>query len=798
MKLQKSILVFACITLLALTGCEGEAERKANYLEKGKAYMEEENFEKARIEFKNVLQIDPKYAEAYFLLGQVNEKEQEWRKAFSSYSKAVELDPENLDARAKLGEIYIASNVLDQAAEQMEAILKKDPNHTEGQVLKILLLDRQGENAKAIQEAEAMVKKDPVQAKVIMLLSTLYAKAGDVSKSINALEQAIEVDTSNLMARILLARNYMSLNDIDNAEKYLKEIIAIEPDNYAHKVNLASFYLKTKQPDQAEKILREAIKQDPEDEIRYLKLSDFLASENRLDDAENELIAAISAHPGANKLRFALATFYERHKKDTMLEKAEQQYRLIIDQSGIEPDGLTARTALAFLLVTQSKQSEADILIEEVLQENPRDNNALLLKGRLALGSGNAIEAVNSLRMVMKDQPDSLEVAKLLSDAHMLNNEPQLAQDVLKRVADARPGDSDANMALGRRFLQQGKAEEAMQYIDRVLKDTPEHIDALQIKMSILAAQGKQAELEHVIGVLKKANPELPLPYQQQGKIYMVQKRYPEAIAEYEMAMKKAGRPLPYLAMIVKAFLENNEGMKSIDYLKGLLDKGSVDKPIVLELLGEVYLAKKDLDNAEKVLRDAMAIKQDWDLLYSTLAKVYLANKDINKAKNTYEEGIGVMPDSMRLRSEYASILERTGELDKAMVEYEAMLKVNPENLLAANNLAALLVDHKSDQQSLIRARELSQRFEDSKQPAFMDTLAWVYYKLGENEKAMALLEQVIKSAPDVPHFQYHLGMVYHKNGEHEEAKALLTKALSSKLNFPGRDDAVSTLAKIE
>ena len=50
---------------IALPGCGGKEERQAKYMEKGKAYMAQADYDKARIEFKNVLQIDPNNDDAY-------------------------------------------------------------------------------------------------------------------------------------------------------------------------------------------------------------------------------------------------------------------------------------------------------------------------------------------------------------------------------------------------------------------------------------------------------------------------------------------------------------------------------------------------------------------------------------------------------------------------------------------------------------------------------------------------------------------------------------------------------------
>jgi tetratricopeptide (TPR) repeat protein len=88
-------------------------------------------------------------------------------------------------------------------------------------------------------------------------------------------------------------------------------------------------------------------------------------------------------------------------------------------------------------------------------------------------------------------------------------------------------------------------------------------------------------------------------------------------------------------------------------------------------------------------------------------------------------------------------------------------------------------------------------KLEKAPQPVFRDTLGWIYYKTGEIDKAIAVLEAVVKDAPKIPIFNYHLGMAYYKKGDLASAKSYLTKAVTNTRDYPGLEEARDTLKKI-
>jgi len=140
---------------------------------------------------------------------------------------------------------------------------------------------------------------------------------------------------------------------------------------------------------------------------------------------------------------------------------------------------------------------------------------------------------------------------------------------------------------------------------------------------------------------------------------------------------------------------------------------------------------------------------------------------------------------------------DRTVRFEEAILAYETFLTRKPDNLVAANNLAAMLADHRTDRESLQKAKELASGLAETNQPALLDTLGWVHYRLGEYEQAAAVLSDVVEKAPNVPIFSYHLGMVYYKQGDNRAAKEILSRAVAEEYKYTGVDEARRVYAEL-
>ena len=133
--LAKRSSLFPLVVILLLLGltanCGGPEEKKMKFFNKGKGLYEKGDFVKAELEFKNAVQIDPKFADGHYMLGMVSLKKGNIRGAYGSFSKAVELSPDHLGAQVQLGRVFLGAGQPDKAMEKAELVLKQKPTHEE-------------------------------------------------------------------------------------------------------------------------------------------------------------------------------------------------------------------------------------------------------------------------------------------------------------------------------------------------------------------------------------------------------------------------------------------------------------------------------------------------------------------------------------------------------------------------------------------------------------------------------------------------------------------------------------------
>ena len=109
------LVLSAMLAVLFLAGCESPEERAAGYVARAEQLVEEDNLVKAELEVRNALQIEPKNADARFLLATIAESRGDFGEMAANLRAAVEARPDFLEARLKLGTLYALGGATDLA-----------------------------------------------------------------------------------------------------------------------------------------------------------------------------------------------------------------------------------------------------------------------------------------------------------------------------------------------------------------------------------------------------------------------------------------------------------------------------------------------------------------------------------------------------------------------------------------------------------------------------------------------------------------------------------------------------------
>ena len=509
------------------------------------------------------------------------------------------------------------------------------------------------------------------------------------------------------------------------------------------------------------------------------------------DSAIEQLKQWIEASPDDHALRFALA---DRYRASGRFDEMAETYRAVIERDTSGPDGLRARGRLAALTLAQNEPDDALALAEEVLKADPQNADALLTRAAIALQREDADQAVIDLRTLLRNDPTAVGALRLLSQAHVVKGELPLAQDALEKAIEAAPKEPGAYMQLAELRARMGDTEGATEVLEQLLEQIPADSAAQGALARLQLAENDLDALEKTAALMRTGRPEDPIGYYLQGLVLQGRGELEASVTQFETALEKEPKAAEPLVALARSYLALEQPEKAEARLRQLLE-GNPLNVVAMNLLAEVYLSTGQAPRAREQYEAAIRTAPGSPLAYQRLAQLQSADGQVEAAMETLQSGVEATQRNAVLVLSLAVLRQQAGDYDGAMTAYEEVLERDAENDAAANNLAMLIADHRTnDPAALGRARALSARFETSDQAAFLDTAGWVRYRLGDYERAAELLEKAMEVEEPIPERQYHLGMAYLKTGRVDEGKVLLQSAVEAGGAFTGIEEARAAL----
>jgi len=788
---KKVLALSVGVSLLALVGCDGAEDREAKYLNKAQVYFDDGNYEKMRVELKNVLQINPKNVDARYLSALAAEKSQDWRKMYGTLLAVVEAKPDHHDAQLKLGKLLLFSKEYDKALEKSEMVLAVEPNNADALALKATVHLAKKEKTEAMAFLKQALEAEPGHYEVSLLMIKMLGDEKDIEGAKQILEASLAAHPDKLKLSLVKINILLIEEKKAEAEALYQSLIEKNPENESLYYNLAKLYMTDKKVDQAEGVLKKLVKQVPDSDQPKFVLIDFLNRQRGKEQTEKELDKLINENPENFGFRFAKLPLYKDQP-----EKIQQILEQIVEDDKLGASGLDARNKLAKLFLAKGDKEQARKMVDEIVELDSKNTDALLLRAGLLVQDKDFDGALADARSVLRESPDSEKALMILAIAQLQSKNIELAQETFEKIVLINPKNLVAIKDLARIKVQLKDEEGAIKLLEKAQTLFKNDVD---VSVMLVDLYGKKQEWEKAEDVAKGLleNAEVKeLPHFKLAQLYMGQQKFEEAIEEYSKVLETKPNAADVIGGIVNAHLALKQTAKAEKILDKALAENK-DNLIFLTMRAELYRQMQKYSDAERLFNRVIELRPEVELGYKNLATVYQAQKQLDNLIKVFEQGVVAIPESGAFYMQLGILNTIAGDTTKAIDAYQSVLKLFPDNLLAVNNLAALLVESE-DPKHIEQASELVPALKDSEYSAFLDTYGWTSYKTGNIDEALNALESVMQKEGIIPEMHYHLAMVYINKGRVEEAKMELEKAVVEGAKYGALDSAKAELEKLK
>jgi tetratricopeptide (TPR) repeat protein len=202
----------------------------------------------------------------------------------------------------------------------------------------------------------------------------------------------------------------------------------------------------------------------------------------------------------------------------------------------------------------------------------------------------------------------------------------------------------------------------------------------------------------------------------------------------------------------------------------------------------------QDQEEALKLFIGLTEANPNSDMIWQEYADAARRRGDYQGALEAYEKAISLNPTKSRVHFLKAIVLDRLGQKEPTEAALRQSIALNPQDAIVLNYLGYWLLEEDGDpEEALGFIRKAIE-----KQPqngAFLDSLGWGHYRLGQYKRSVLYLERAVALEPQDPLITDHLGDAYAKMGRIREAQYQWERALSFE---PEEELSIQIMSKLD
>lgn len=495
----------------------------------------------------------------------------------------------------------------------------------------------------------------------------------------------------------------------------------------------------------------------------------MLAVENRWDEAIEALRRAIVFDPQSAHLQMTLAKAL-LHK-----DQVEESIQLLEHVLQQEPDNVEGRELLGDLLGYQGKTEDA---IEHYRYALKLEPDSELLRMRLAMALGRLernSEAIDLLKGLVDAHPEAKLAQLALARFYLQVQQNDAAEQVFQTLLDRYPDYQQAVIEYGDLLVEQKALAEAFSLYRQAIKDNPRAV-AIRQRLAILYLhQNRKAEALEQLLQIRQLLPNNPQVIGRVGLLHLDAENWQEAEKDFRQLLQfgeNGGRNRYYLGL---ALLGQERYTEAIEVMAPIDENSPVFAEAVMQL-AYLYRQAGQLDRAVAALQRLLTRDIQQPEIYYYLTSFYADQNDLDRATQTVAAGLKQFPNDIELLYQSAVLLEKSGQRKQALERMKRVLELDHENAEALNFIAYHHAEKGTELELALSQAQLALK---SKRTGYIiDTLGWIYFKLGRYQESRKQLEEASNLLPDDPVILEHLGDLYRALTLWEQAAAAYRKSL--------------------
>jgi tetratricopeptide (TPR) repeat protein len=678
---------------------------------------------------------DPSVA---FSIGMTFAEWQRYAEAENAFTHALDADPTNFDILYNLGLAAQHAGHMPRALEVYRVALQQRPN-------------------------------DP---DCLFNLATIDMQTGHADEAIMPLMQAHKAAPERPEILFALAQASQDIGFYGDAATAIDQYLKLKPDDDIARRERGFCLIRSKSLDQGLEDLRWYTQKHPKDARGLYELA--IGETVRVpDEALQHLDQALAIDPKFNPSRFARAVlYYEKGRTEDSIA----DLKLVLSK---EPGNFRALDVLGQDYTRLERYPEAAEVLDRAAKLAPKDPKVLTHYAHVLTRLGRKEEAEKVLADFRAFAPgEGHRPNQGLFDYLNLPPEKQYAKymENLQRNIGIRPDDPMLRMQLGKTYLQQGKPDQAIEAF-RLARKLTSDPDVLATCGKALFDDGQYAasreflepavatnpaaadlRLDFAIAVFNSAGPEAGLntldetpPAQRQGDYFLLRAQILDAMNKPEEAAQALNRGFasaptrPDLYYQGTLFLIKHEQYKRAI---GFLEQANQAIPDVpeLELLQAMaYELVRDHDNTIRILTRIESRWPEWALPYMVQGITLAIRLRSAEAEPVLKNAIALGADG-GITYYYLALVIVNSNPERVEEAYNAIskaLQMAPDDVYVqslAGKIDFLRKDYPSALEHLNAALRLWPEMSEAR-----ETLAGVYRAMGEKEKSIAELKEILR-----------------------------------------------------